>query len=103
MIKSDAGGCAPAHMPVTAVERADPCVLAPFPRRAGACSLGRLHNRRLPTLIVASVRRRPRPSPGEPEPPSHSGDDRPSRVLAGLLVAAALVGLVVCLVADDIA
>jgi hypothetical protein len=33
--------------------------------------------------------------------PSHSGDDRPSRALAGL-VAVALVGLVVCLVTDEI-
>ena len=40
---------------------------------------------------------------GEPEPPPQSGDDRPSRALAGLLVAVALVGLVVCLVTDVIA
>jgi hypothetical protein len=32
-----------------------------------------------------------------------STDDRPSRALAGLLVAVALVGLVVCLVTADIA
>ena len=37
--------------------------------------------------------------PGEPGPPSQSRRDRPSRVLAGLLIAAALVGLVVCVVA----
>ena len=41
--------------------------------------------------------------PGQPEPPPQSGDDRPSRALAGLLVAVALVGLVVCLVTDMIA
>ena len=40
--------------------------------------------------------------PGEPEPPSRSGEDRPSRVLAGLLVAVALVGIVVCLATDVI-
>jgi hypothetical protein len=34
--------------------------------------------------------------PGEPEPPSHMRRDRRSRVLAGLLIGAALVGLVVC-------
>ncbi len=38
--------------------------------------------------------------PGEPEPPSRSGADRPSPVLAGLLIAVALVGLVVCLATD---
>jgi hypothetical protein len=42
-------------------------------------------------------------APGEPEPPSRAGGDRPSRVLAGLLVAVALVGLVVCLATDVIA
>ncbi len=41
--------------------------------------------------------------PGEPEPPSRSGGERPSRVLAALLVAVALVGLVVCLATDVIA
>jgi hypothetical protein len=40
---------------------------------------------------------------GEPEPPSRAGGDRPSRVLPGLLVAVALVGLVVCLATDVIA
>jgi hypothetical protein len=35
--------------------------------------------------------------PGEPEPPSRSDADRPSRVLAGVLIAAALVAFVVCL------
>jgi hypothetical protein len=35
--------------------------------------------------------------PGESEPPSRSDADRPSRVLAGVLVAAALVAFVVCL------
>jgi hypothetical protein len=34
---------------------------------------------------------------------SHSGDDRPLRALAGLLVAVALAGLVVGLVTDEIA
>jgi hypothetical protein len=34
---------------------------------------------------------------GEPAPPSRSGADRPSRVLAGLLIGVALVALVVCL------
>ena len=38
--------------------------------------------------------------PGEPEAPSRPGVDRPSRVLAGVLIAAALVALVVCLAAD---
>jgi hypothetical protein len=38
--------------------------------------------------------------PGEPGPPSRSGADRPSRVLAGLLIAVALVALVVGLAAD---
>ena len=33
---------------------------------------------------------------GEPEPPSQMRRDRRSRVLTGLLIAAALVGLVVC-------
>ena len=37
--------------------------------------------------------------PGEPEPPSQMRRDRPSRVLAGLLIAAALLALVVCVVA----
>jgi hypothetical protein len=41
--------------------------------------------------------------PGEPAPPSRSGADRPSRVLAGVLVAAALVALVVCLATDVLA
>jgi hypothetical protein len=41
--------------------------------------------------------------PGEPEPLSRAGGDRPSRVLPGLLVAVALVGLVVCLATDVIA
>jgi hypothetical protein len=36
---------------------------------------------------------------GEPEPPSQLCRDRPSRVLAGLLIAAALVALVVCIAA----
>ena len=35
--------------------------------------------------------------PGEPGPPARSGGDRRSRVLAALLIAVALVGLVVCL------
>jgi hypothetical protein len=38
--------------------------------------------------------------PGEPGAPSRSGGDRPSRVLAGLLIAVALVALVVCLATD---
>ena len=38
--------------------------------------------------------------PGEPEPPSEPGADRPSRLLAGLLIAVALVVLVVCLTTD---
>jgi putative signal transducing protein len=38
--------------------------------------------------------------PGEPGPPSGSGADRPSRVLAGVLIAVALVALVVCLATD---
>jgi hypothetical protein len=38
--------------------------------------------------------------PGEPAPPSRSGADRPSRVLAGLLIGVALVALVVCLATD---
>jgi len=36
--------------------------------------------------------------PGEPVPPSRSGADRPSRLLAGLLIAVALAALVACLV-----
>ena len=36
--------------------------------------------------------------PGEPEPSSPSGGDRPSWVLVGVLIAAALVAFVVCLV-----
>jgi hypothetical protein len=36
---------------------------------------------------------------GEPGPPSQMRRDRPSRVLAGLLMAVALVGLVICVVA----
>jgi len=38
--------------------------------------------------------------PGEPRPPSRSGAVRPSRVLAGVLIAVALVALVVCLATD---
>jgi hypothetical protein len=38
--------------------------------------------------------------PGEPGPPSRSGADRRSRVLAGLLIPVALVALVVCLATD---
>jgi hypothetical protein len=38
--------------------------------------------------------------PGEPEPPSLSRGDRPSRVLAGLLIALAVVVLVVCVATD---
>jgi hypothetical protein len=38
--------------------------------------------------------------PGEPGPPSRSGVDRRSRVLAGLLIPVALVALVVCLATD---
>jgi putative signal transducing protein len=38
--------------------------------------------------------------PGEPGPPSQSGGDRPSPVLAALLIAVAIVGLVVCLATD---
>jgi hypothetical protein len=41
--------------------------------------------------------------PGEPEPPSRSGADRPSRVLTGVLIAAALVAFVVCLATDVLA
>ena len=37
---------------------------------------------------------------GEPRPPLRSGADRPRRVLAGLLIAVALVALVVCLASD---
>jgi putative signal transducing protein len=37
--------------------------------------------------------------PGEPRPPSRSGANRPSRVLAGVLIVA-LVALVVCLATD---
>jgi hypothetical protein len=40
---------------------------------------------------------------GEPRPPLRSGADRPRRVLAGLLIAAALVALVVCLATDVLA
>jgi hypothetical protein len=41
--------------------------------------------------------------PGDLEPPAESGGNRPSRrLLAGLLVAVALVGLVVCLFTDVI-
>ena len=35
-----------------------------------------------------------------PRPPTRSGADRPSRVLAGLLIGVALVALVVCLATD---
>jgi hypothetical protein len=38
--------------------------------------------------------------PGAPAPPSRSGADRPSRVLAGLLIGVAIVALVVCLATD---
>jgi hypothetical protein len=38
-------------------------------------------------------------SPDEPGPPSRSGADPRSRVLAGLLIAVALVAFVVCLAA----
>ncbi len=38
--------------------------------------------------------------PSEPEPPSRSGDDRPRRVRAALLLAVALVVIVVCVAAD---
>jgi Putative prokaryotic signal transducing protein len=38
--------------------------------------------------------------PGPPGPPSRSGADRRSRVLAGLLIPVALVVLVVCLATD---
>jgi Putative prokaryotic signal transducing protein len=38
--------------------------------------------------------------PGEPGLPSGSGADRPSRVLAAVLIAVALVALVVCLATD---
>jgi hypothetical protein len=41
--------------------------------------------------------------PGEPGPPSPSGADRPSRVVAGLLIAVALVAFVVCVVAAVLA
>jgi hypothetical protein len=40
---------------------------------------------------------------GEPRPPLRSGADRPRRVLAGLLIAVALVALVVCLATDVLA
>ena len=40
---------------------------------------------------------------GEPRPPLRSGADRPRRVLAGLLIAAALVALFVCLTTDVLA
>ncbi len=42
----------------------------------------------------------PEVDPGEPGPPSRSGEGRRSRVRAALLIAVALVGLVVCLAAD---
>ena len=38
--------------------------------------------------------------PGEPGPPSGSRADRPSRVLAGVLIAVALGAVVVCLATD---
>jgi hypothetical protein len=38
--------------------------------------------------------------PDETAPPTRSGADRPSRVLAGLLIGVALVALVVCLATD---
>jgi NAD(P)-dependent dehydrogenase (short-subunit alcohol dehydrogenase family) len=38
--------------------------------------------------------------PGHPEPPSGSGADRRSRVLAALLIPVALIVLVVCLATD---
>ena len=38
--------------------------------------------------------------PGEPELPTRSGANWPSQVLAGVLIAAALVALVVCLATD---
>ena len=38
--------------------------------------------------------------PGPPGPPSRSGTDRRSRVLAGLLIPVALFALVVCLATD---
>ena len=38
-----------------------------------------------------------------PGPPSRSGADRPSRVLAGVLIAVALVALVVCVATDVLA
>jgi hypothetical protein len=38
--------------------------------------------------------------PAEPGPPSRSGGDRRSRVLAALLIPVALIGLVVCLATD---
>ena len=38
--------------------------------------------------------------PDQPGPPPRSGADRPSRVLAGLLIGVALVALVVCLTTD---
>ncbi len=41
--------------------------------------------------------------PGEPEPPSRSGADRRSWLRAGVLIAAALVALVVCLATDVLA
>jgi hypothetical protein len=41
--------------------------------------------------------------PGDAGPPSRSGADRPSRVLAGVLIAAALVALVVCLATEVLA
>ena len=37
--------------------------------------------------------------PGEPEPASRSGADRPPRLVAWLLIAVALVGLFICVVA----
>jgi hypothetical protein len=40
--------------------------------------------------------------PGEGGTPAQSGRDRPSRVIAALLIAVALVGLVVCLATDVI-
>ena len=40
--------------------------------------------------------------PSEAGPPARSAADRPSRVLAGLLIAVALVGLVLCLATDAI-
>jgi hypothetical protein len=40
--------------------------------------------------------------PGEPEPAPTPGADRPSRVVAGVLIAAAIVAFVVCLATDVI-